>query len=101
MSIYFIIIIGIILFEYILSFIVRTLNIQALDPNLPEEFLDIFDEGHHDELKQAMLWAYENTPCSYCRSEVVRKLHEENILPESIKSEGKYDCCEDTRILCE
>ena len=47
MSIYFIIIIGIILFEYILSFIVRTLNIQALDPSIPEEFSDIFDEGKY------------------------------------------------------
>lgn len=74
---------------------------EGLLHEIGSNLLDIFDEGHHDELKQAMLWAYENTPCSYCRSEVVRKLHEENILPESIKSEGKYDCCEDTRILCE
>ena len=44
MSIYFIIIIGIILFEYILSFIVRTLNIRALAPNLPQEFSDTFDK---------------------------------------------------------
>ena len=44
MSIYFIVIIGVILFEYILSFIVRTLNIKALDPNLPKEFTDIFDK---------------------------------------------------------
>jgi len=44
MSIYFTVIIGIILFEYILSFIVRTLNIQALDPKLPGEFLDTFDD---------------------------------------------------------
>ena len=44
MSIYFIVIIGVILFEYVLSFIVRTLNIQALDPNLPKEFSDTFNE---------------------------------------------------------
>ena len=44
MSIYFIVIIGVILFEYVLSFIVRTLNIQALDPNLPKAFADTFDE---------------------------------------------------------
>ena len=44
MSIYFIVIIGVILFEYVLSFIVRTLNIQALDPKLPQEFADTFDE---------------------------------------------------------
>ena len=43
MSIYFIIIIGVILFEYILSSLVRYLNLKALDPNLPEEFSDTFD----------------------------------------------------------
>jgi len=44
MNIYFIIIIGILLFEYMLSFIVRTLNLKALDPNLPEEFKDTFNQ---------------------------------------------------------
>ena len=43
MNIYFYLIIGIILFEYLLSFIVRTLNLKALDPNLPKEFEDTFD----------------------------------------------------------
>ena len=44
MNIYFIIIIGILLFEYIFSFIVRALNLSALNPNLPEEFKDTFDQ---------------------------------------------------------
>ena len=44
MNIYVYIIIGIILFEYLLSFVVRTLNLKALDPNLPEEFKDTFDD---------------------------------------------------------
>ena len=43
MNIYFYIIVVIILFEYLLSFIVRTLNLKALDPNLPKEFEDTFD----------------------------------------------------------
>ena len=38
MNIYFIAIIAILIFEYALSFIIRTLNLTALDPNLPEEF---------------------------------------------------------------
>ena len=44
MSIYFIIIIGIIVFDYILSFIVRTLNLRALDPKLPQEFKELYDQ---------------------------------------------------------
>ena len=43
MNIYFIAIIGFLIFEYLLSFIVRLLNLKALDPNLPNEFEDTFD----------------------------------------------------------
>ena len=65
MSIYFIIIIGIILFEYILSFIVRTLNIQALDPNLPEEFSDTFDK---DKYLKSQKYTKTNSKFSYITS---------------------------------
>ena len=47
MNIYFIIIIGIIFFEYTLSFVVRTLNLNSLDPNLPKEFEDTFDNDKY------------------------------------------------------
>ena len=47
MNIYFIIIIAILIFEYTLSFIVRTLNIQSLDPILPKEFEDTFDKDKY------------------------------------------------------
>ena len=52
MSIYFTAIIGIILFEYILSFIVRTLNLGALDSKLPSEFLDTFDNNKYRESQE-------------------------------------------------
>ena len=42
MNIYFIAIIAILLFEYTLSFIVRTLNLRALDSKLPDEFKDTY-----------------------------------------------------------
>ncbi|MDB4126063.1 M48 family metallopeptidase [Candidatus Marinimicrobia bacterium] len=44
MSIFFIIIIGILLFEYVLNCMVSYLNLGALDPKLPEEFIKTFDE---------------------------------------------------------
>ena len=43
MNIYFIIIIGMFLFQYILEIAVNILNIKSLNPNLPSEFKDIFD----------------------------------------------------------
>ena len=58
MNIYFIVIIGIILFEYVLSFVVRTLNIRSLDPNLPEEFSDTFDK---EKYKKSQLYAKTNS----------------------------------------
>ena len=47
MNIYFIIIISVIIFNYLLSFVVRTLNIRALDPKLPDEFSDTFDKDRY------------------------------------------------------
>ena len=43
MNIYFIIIIGMFLFQYILEIVVNFLNIKSLNPNLPSEFKDTFD----------------------------------------------------------
>ena len=51
MNIYFIAIITILIFEYTLSFIVRTLNLSALDPNLPEEFKDTFQKQFYTSVK--------------------------------------------------
>jgi len=61
MNIYFIIIIGIILFEYILSCIVKYLNIVALDPQLPSEFSDTFDE---EKYKKSQEYTKTNTKFS-------------------------------------
>ena len=58
MNIYFIVIIGVILFEYALSFVVRTLNISSLDPNLPKEFSDTFEK---EKYKKSQLYAKTNS----------------------------------------
>ena len=65
MNIFFIIIIGFILFEYILSFIVRTLNLKALDPKLPEEFSDVYDK---DKYLKSQEYAKTNSKFSYITS---------------------------------
>ena len=65
MSTYFLIIIGVILFDYVLSFIVRTLNIRSLDPNLPDEFSDTFD---HDKYLKSQEYTITNSKFSYFTS---------------------------------
>ena len=58
MNIYFIIIIGII-------FIVRTLNLKALDPNLPKEFEDTFD---NDKYLKSQEYTKTNSKFAYITS---------------------------------
>ena len=65
MNIYFIAIIAILIFEYALSFIIRTLNLTALDPNLPEEFKDTFDQ---EKYLKSQDYTRENSRFSYITS---------------------------------
>jgi len=65
MNIYFIIIIGIIFFEYTLSFVVRTLNLNSLDPNLPKEFEDTFD---NDKYLKSQEYTKTNSKFAYITS---------------------------------
>ena len=65
MNIYFFIIIGVIVFEYLLSFVVKVLNIKALDPNLPSEFSDTFDK---DKYIKSQEYTKTNTKFSYITS---------------------------------
>ena len=64
-TIYSTIIIGIIIFEYLLSFIVKYLNIQALNPKLPDEFLDTFDKEKYTKSQE---YTKSNTKFSYITS---------------------------------
>ena len=49
MNIFSIIIIGTIIFEYILNFISRQLNLKSLTTTLPKEFIDFYDEKKYEE----------------------------------------------------
>jgi len=64
-SIYFYIIIGAIIFEYLLSFVVKILNIKALDPKLPKEFEDTFDQ---EKYKKSQEYTKTNTRFSFITS---------------------------------
>jgi len=64
-SIFFIVIIGVIIFEYILSFIVRTLNLKALSTKIPDEFSDVYDK---DRYVSSQEYAKTNSKFSYITS---------------------------------
>ena len=65
MSIYFIIIIGMLLFQYILEILVNILNLRALKPSLPSEFKDTFDE---DKYIKSQEYTKTNTKFSFITS---------------------------------
>ena len=65
MNIYFIIIIGMILFQYTLSFLVKILNLKALNPNLPDDFSDVFDK---DKYIKSQEYTKTNTKFSFITS---------------------------------
>ena len=48
MNIYFVIIISAIIIEYLLSTFVNKLNLDALNPELPQEFSDVYDKDKYD-----------------------------------------------------
>ena len=62
---YFYIIIGMILFEYILSLLVDILNVKSLNPNLPDEFKDVYDQ---DKYKKSQNYTKSNTKFSFLTS---------------------------------
>ena len=65
MNIYLIIIPFILVFDYLLSFIVRTLNLKALNPTLPPEFEDTFDK---DKYLKSQDYTRTNSKFSYITS---------------------------------
>ncbi|MEM7726942.1 MAG: hypothetical protein AAF208_11315 [Cyanobacteria bacterium P01_A01_bin.45] len=60
---------------------------------------NILNKNVLDELLTSLLWAYENTPCTICRTKIVRNLIENNLIPQSIIDECQFDCVDDIRNL--
>ena len=65
MNIYFFIIIFAIIFEYLLSTLVNKLNLNALSPELPEEFSDVYDK---DKYAKSQNYTRTNTKFSFITS---------------------------------
>ena len=65
MNIYFVIIISAIIIEYLLSTFVNKLNLNALDPELPHEFSDVYDQ---DKYKKSQEYTRTNTRFTFITS---------------------------------
>lgn len=61
--------------------------------------IDLAEEHVDRDLHHALLWAYENTPCSICRHRAVVQLDKLGLLPDNLVRECLYDADEDTREL--
>ncbi|MEN6385206.1 MAG: HEAT repeat domain-containing protein [Phycisphaerales bacterium] len=58
---------------------------------------DIADMNKTKELKDLLLWAYENTPCTNCREDIVVRLDAIGMLSSEILEECRFDSLERIR----
>jgi hypothetical protein len=56
-------------------------------------------EHKSPEIKDLLLWAYEQSPCSFCRECVVRDLIDLDMMPQELLVECLWDCQDETRDL--
>ncbi|HLF29655.1 MAG TPA: hypothetical protein VI566_01355, partial [Xanthomonadales bacterium] len=63
--------------------------------------IDLVEKQGDRDLHQALLWAYENTPCSTCRHRAVVQLDKLGLLTDSLVRECCFDADEDTRELAQ
>jgi len=64
-----------------------------------QDLLDVYETNMLPEAVEPMLYTFENTPCSTCRSRAVRVLKSINALPDWIREECQFDADADTREL--
>lgn len=61
------------------------------------DMLSIADKGGK-ELTDCVLWAYENTPCGFCRDSAIRRLIEWQTVPKEVLEECIYDSYHYTQV---
>jgi len=70
-------------------------NLHAIVMSL----LDLIDANAEFSFELILLWAYENTPCPYCRYRCVEQMIQRNITPKNLLEECFDDLYESTREL--
>jgi hypothetical protein len=56
------------------------------------DLIDIIDKQRNTELIDCSLWLYENTPCAYCRQQILEILIALKQIPQNILEECLHDC---------
>jgi len=57
----------------------------------------VFEHNEVADIMNSMLWVYESTPCSLCRSGAVEILIQDGAVNDDLLHECRYDCDENTR----
>ena len=65
--------------------------------HLSHSIRNLIDYYRDPKLTDALIWVYENTPCTICREKMVEKLYEFGKLSDSILHECLYDARENIR----
>lgn len=60
---------------------------------------NVFEHATDADVEKPMLWVYERTPCSLCRSGAVEVLVQHGAASDALLKECRYDCDEGTRKL--
>ena len=63
------------------------------------DFVRMAKEVKGDDLKDSLLWAYEYSPCSFCRQSAFKELVEREAAPRYVVEECLWDCQDETRDL--
>ena len=63
------------------------------------DLIEIINRQKNLELINCILWAYENTPCAYCRHKILESLIDLQQNTSSIIKECSYDCSPEIRSL--
>ena len=70
-----------------------------LQHSIGMDLIELINAQKTTELKECSLWVYENTPCSYCRQQIVEILIALRQTPQSMLQECLHDCSSKIRSL--
>lgn len=70
-------------------------KVPAMEPDtrhsIVSDLLDVLRANLHPENGRLLLFAYEHTPCTYCRREAVTMMRELDVLPKWVRRECAFD----------
>jgi hypothetical protein len=77
--------------EQVLRIIPSSIDIQEMH-NIVFDIIQLAENNTIPELTNMLLWVYENSPCTNCRSRACKMLVKMNAFPADLMNECLYDC---------